>query len=342
MDIPIQNIYYLLCYAWDKLAERDIVDVKNIDSTNLVDLFAKVLISGATHLLKRGVDRNYIPFDEDMQTIKGKINFPSTLSRNLLKRARAHCHFDELNHDILHNQLLKKTIYTLIVLDELDNKLRDELLRIYRYFHSISDVKISTKAFRSVRLNRNNYFYAFLLNVCELVYENLLPSEDKGQSKFRDFVKDDRQMAELFENFVRNFYHIEQKEFKVHREDIFWSYSGSDENFSLLPKMQTDISLSNDQRKIIIDTKFYIEAFQYNFDTEKIRSNNIYQMYAYLKQVEKKGGVNLSAEGILLYPSVKQEFSYSTILDNHKFSVISINLNQEWRVIHKDLIDLIK
>ena len=37
--IPIQNIYYLLCYAWNRLEERDIVDVSGIDSTNLVDLF---------------------------------------------------------------------------------------------------------------------------------------------------------------------------------------------------------------------------------------------------------------------------------------------------------------
>ena len=204
----------------------------------------------------------------------------------------------------LFKKVLEQCKPCLILIDELDGKLRDELLRIYRYFHSISDLKISTKAFRSVRLNRNNYFYSFLLNICELVYENLLPSEDKGKSKFKDFVQDEKQMAELFENFVRNFYYIEQKEFKVHREDIFWSYSGSDENFSLLPKMQTDISLSNENRKIIIDTKFYKEAFQYNFDTEKIRSNNIYQMYAYLKQVEKKGGVNQSAEGILLYLSL--------------------------------------
>ncbi len=341
MDIPIQNIYYLLCYAWNNLAERDIVEVKNIDSTSLADLFAKVLISGIAHLLKRGVDRNYIPYDEEMQSIKGKINFPSTLSRNLLKRARAHCSFDELNHDILHNQILKKTIYNLIIFDDLDDKLRDELLRVYRYFHSISDIKISTKSFRSVRLNKNNYFYAFLLNICELIYENLLPSEDKGKSKFRDFSKDDKQMAILFENFVYNFYRLEQNKYKVFSEDIFWTYSNNDEASSLLPKMQTDISLLSDDRKIIIDTKFYKEAFQYNFDTEKIRSNNIYQMYAYLKQVEKKGGINLSAEGILLYPAVKQEFSYTTILEGHKFSVISINLNQEWRGIHKDLLQLL-
>ena len=46
MKIPIQNIYYLLCYAWNKLEERDIVDVRGIDSTKILDLFARVLIGG--------------------------------------------------------------------------------------------------------------------------------------------------------------------------------------------------------------------------------------------------------------------------------------------------------
>ncbi|GAG60746.1 unnamed protein product, partial [marine sediment metagenome] len=33
IQIPIHNIYYLLCYAWNKLDEKDIVDVSGIDST---------------------------------------------------------------------------------------------------------------------------------------------------------------------------------------------------------------------------------------------------------------------------------------------------------------------
>ena len=28
VNIPIQNIYFLLCYAWDKLAEKDVVAVE--------------------------------------------------------------------------------------------------------------------------------------------------------------------------------------------------------------------------------------------------------------------------------------------------------------------------
>ncbi|NIQ13085.1 MAG: restriction endonuclease, partial [Candidatus Dadabacteria bacterium] len=57
MSIPIQNIYYLLCYAWNKLEEKDLVNVQEEDTTKLIDLFAKVLINGTTYLLKRGLDR---------------------------------------------------------------------------------------------------------------------------------------------------------------------------------------------------------------------------------------------------------------------------------------------
>src|SRR5689334_4123821 len=60
--IPIQNIYYLLCYAWNRLDEKDIVDVSSLMSTQLVDLFAKVLISGTHHLVRRGFDRGYLEF----------------------------------------------------------------------------------------------------------------------------------------------------------------------------------------------------------------------------------------------------------------------------------------
>ena len=64
MNIPILNVYYLLCYAWDKLAEREVVAMHALNSMTLADLFARVLINGTNHLLKRGFDRGYIPQHE--------------------------------------------------------------------------------------------------------------------------------------------------------------------------------------------------------------------------------------------------------------------------------------
>ena len=63
MEIPVQNIYYLLCYAWNKLEERDIVDVQGIETTELQDLFAKVLLGGTSRLIKMGLYRGYVPVD---------------------------------------------------------------------------------------------------------------------------------------------------------------------------------------------------------------------------------------------------------------------------------------
>ena len=58
---------------------------------------------------------------------------------------------------------------------------------------------------------------------------------------------------------------------------------------------------------MIIDTKYYKETLAVNFNTEKIKSENLYQLFSYLMNVESKGGVNQHCEGILLYPTVKGE-----------------------------------
>ena len=58
--IPIQNIFYLLCYAWDQLAEGAEIEIAAEDCHSLDELFARVLTSGTRKLLQRGLDRDYL------------------------------------------------------------------------------------------------------------------------------------------------------------------------------------------------------------------------------------------------------------------------------------------
>ena len=109
MKIPILNLYFLLCYAWDKLEESRLVDIEGIDSTELCDLLARVLIGGTSHLLKMGLDRGYVTKDEEVVGVKGRIEFGDSLKKNLFTRARSQCQFDELSYNVLHNQILKST-----------------------------------------------------------------------------------------------------------------------------------------------------------------------------------------------------------------------------------------
>ncbi len=56
MKVPIKNVYYLLCYAWDHVREGHSVDVGSEEFDGPVDLFAKVLNEGVARLLSRGLD----------------------------------------------------------------------------------------------------------------------------------------------------------------------------------------------------------------------------------------------------------------------------------------------
>ena len=59
--IPIQNIYYLLCYAWDLLEEADELAVGIEDLPRVEDLLARLLINGTRRLLRRGLIRTTFP-----------------------------------------------------------------------------------------------------------------------------------------------------------------------------------------------------------------------------------------------------------------------------------------
>lgn len=341
--IPIQNIYYLLCYAWNKLEERDTVNVGVIDTTSLLDLFAKVLVNGLNHLLKRGLDRGYVTWADESRCLRGKICFAATLKRNLLVKAYINCEHDELSHNVLHNQIVKSTIRSLIHIGTIAEELRDELIGLYRRLHGIQSIELNPSVFYRVQLNRNNSFYDFLLRICELIYDNLLISEDPGQSKFRDFLRDERRMAHLFEDFIRNFYKIEAIGCRVRREEIPWqAIPIDDDSASYLPKMITDVSIERNGSKVIIEAKYYKEALALHYGQEKVHSGHLYQLFAYLKNLEGKGGINENCSGVLLYPTVDTDLRVDFMTHGHRVLVRTLNLNQYWKAIHKDLIEILE
>ena len=81
MEIPIQNIYFMLIYAWKKHQEKKIVNVSIDGQTNLQNIYAKVLNIGINHLFKRGVHKNYKSVSEEIRSVKGKIDFNTTLKK---------------------------------------------------------------------------------------------------------------------------------------------------------------------------------------------------------------------------------------------------------------------
>jgi len=341
MDIPVKNIYYLLCYAWDKLDEGEKVKTASSDYDDAVNLFARVLVNGCKHLFKRGLDRNYSEVVEEYTGVKGKIVFSESLNKNSFEKGHACCRFDRFEYNVLHNQLIKATLLRLTKTQSLDNKIRHEVWECYWKFDGVADIELQQHQFSKVRIHRNNSFYDFILRLCKLIYESTVLNEAEGQYYFQKFIGN---MAGLFEAFMRNFYKKEQSEYRVRRENIRWAaqpLAGSDRE--LLPKMQTDVTLQSSTKKIVMDAKFYKETLSSNYDTEKIHSGNLYQLYAYLRNLEadSTSGLNYNCEGILLYPTVRRELNQSYQIGSHTVRIATVDLAKDWREIHKRLKDII-
>ncbi|MCD7932101.1 MAG: hypothetical protein LUH15_12540 [Tannerellaceae bacterium] len=342
MNIPIENIYYLLCYAWNNLEEREQVPVAAGKCGTPLELLARILINGSKVLLKRGIDHNYCETEGEVNGVKGKLLLTDTFKKNLFFHQRTCCRYNEFSANILSNRIWISTLRQLIATESLHTSLKEELIFLVRMLPPVTPLRITLRHFEQVQFNRNNRLYKFVLNVCRLIHENLLPIEESGGYRFIDFTRDERKMAVLFEAFVRNFYQLEQRKYSVCRERLNWHFTVSDKyDYQYLPKMITDITLENEEKKIIIDTKYYKQTLATNFDVEKIHSANLYQLFSYLMNPKEDSEKARQATGILLYPTIDKEYNLSYFYQQHPIYIKTINLNTHWTCIAERLQEII-
>jgi 5-methylcytosine-specific restriction enzyme subunit McrC len=338
--IPIKNLYYLLCYSWDQLDEGEIVDASALDSTELADLFAHVLIGGVTHLMRRGLEQGYEQLSNEIQGIRGRVNLLRSGRRMLLLHGRAACDYDEMSVDTIPNRILKSTIKSLAGRREVDRSFKSDLGKLYRMLRGITDVPLTSNLFQSVQFHSNNRYYKFLLSVCRLVCESVLVGEEAGSETFRDFRRDKDAMARLFQSFVLNFCRKERPHLRPHAEDIHWdAKSDSDPTLSLIPKMTTDISLTSKNEKLIVDTKYYQHALSEHWGKSSIKSANLYQLFAYLVNYAATAEERVS--GMLLYPKVDRHLRETYQIQGFEIRVCTVDLSSDWKEIRKELLELV-
>ena len=340
--IPIANIYYLLCYAWNHVEEGDVVRLEELEGLEGVqNLLGKVLAEGTFKLIRGGIDRGYREVRENLPGIRGKIAVEETVKRALHARGQVTCDFEELSHDVVHNRILRSTLKSLLRLTDLHSEVRIEVRNAFTKLHGVNEVPLNRRLFQQVQLDRNRRYYRFLLSVCRLIHEQLLPDDRSGEARFTDFSEE--RMEKLYEDFIIEFYRREQGRYRVnpHGRMITWQDEGTpDHHRSVLPQMEADVILEAPDRRIIMDAKYYQEALGGRFGG-KLHSNNLYQLLAYLRNREATTAPGAKHEGILLYPTVDVSVTADIRLEGFSIRARSIDLAQDWRNIQKIMLDLI-
>lgn len=336
--ILIKNIYYMLSYAFQALRQSQYEELVSEDFQNIHDLFAAILGKGVARQLKQGLYREYVTKEEVLNVKRGRLNMNGTIRNKMHRKQLLDCIYDELSENNLHNRILKTTMMFLLRQPNVKPKHKSLLKKSLLFFADIDYIEPYLIRWDQVRFHRNNSEYRMLVNVCNLVLEGLLLSTKKGYFKMASFL-DEQKMHRLYERFILEYYRYHHPELKANPDQIAWNLD--DEESDLLPTMQTDITLHSGDRTLIIDAKYYGRVLQAQFDKYSIHSGNLYQIYTYVKNLDKDDTGNVS--GMLLYAKTEEQMhpnnQYS--IGGNRIKVQTLDLNLPFSLIAKQLEDIV-
>ncbi len=334
--IKIKNIYYMLSYAFRTLSEDRYKDIEAEEFEYTADLMAAILAKGMSGQIKRGLGRDYVLQTENLSSPKGKINMSDSIKELTMLNGRLICSYDSYEKNTYMNQVLKSTALLLIKSDEVKPEHKKELKKVLLFFNGVDEVYLKSVKWNDFTYTRNNATYKMLMNICEYVVKGLLPTEESGNMRLHRYL-DDRQMHNLYEKFILEYYRKHYPEFNASAAMIDWNVD--DGYKSLLPAMRSDVTLEYYGKTTIIDAKFYSRIMQYNalFNSKTIHSNNIYQIYSYVKNKDKNH--DGSVGGILLYAKTEDERALDETyhISGNTISVKTLDLNQDFEKIRETL-----
>lgn len=175
-----------------------------------------------------------------------------------------------------------------------------------------------------------------------LIYNGLLQTQNDGTTKIMDFF-DEQRMCRLYEKFLLEYYRKEHPELSANASQIAWQLDDSENQ--LLPKMQTDIMLSQGNNILIIDAKYYSHMTQQQYGTNTLHSNNLYQIFTYVKNKEfELRKLEHTVSGMLLYAQTDEYIIPNNTyqMSGNQISVRALNLNQDFSGIAHTLDDIIQ
>lgn len=341
-SILINNIYHMLSYAFRTLNQEYYDDVAMESFEEMYDLLAAILSKGIGLQLKQGLYRKYINCQEKLSVMHGKINMPGTIKNRLAHERVLTCDFDELSENNLLNQILKTTVMLLLRNVKVKVKYKDDLKKKMLFFSNVDLLEPACIRWSSIRFERNNQTYRMLIGICQLIIEGMLITTDAGDYRLASFV-DEQRMWRLYEKFIFEYYKRHFSELTVTASQIPWSV---DNGFrTMLPVMHSDIHLQKDNTVLIIDAKYYSHTTQKRYDKHTIHSQNMYQIFSYVKNRDYEFGETMhKVSGMLLYAKTEEVIQPDNVYQMHgnQITVRTLDLNLPFSDIAKQLDEIAK
>lgn len=273
----------------------------------LLEIFISMFLSELEALVKRGIKSDYVPLEDNLNFLKGKLNINEQIKRNSIHKERFYVGYREFLSDIKINRIIKTTLKFLYKKSN-SSKNQQKIRELLFIFDEVLECDDYKNFFAKLVINRQVKHYEQTLLWCKIFLLNNSFTPHKGDDLGFALLFD---MNALFESYVGNF-------IKKSFPDTILQHSEKHlvedpKSFKLRP----DIFLEG---KFIADTKWKIIS-----SSNDISQADLYQLYAYGKKHECS---NL----YLIYPKIegiKQEFMKFGYDDEMLLEILYFDLEKD-------------
>jgi len=351
--IPIRNLWLLMLYASDLFHHAGKADrlAAEENPDDIPDLVAEILAHEAETRLRRNLTYGYQPKWAVLNRVRGRIDVLETATRQLLARGAVACRFEHLTVDTSRNQFVRaalEAIAGIVRQDTLAHRCRALAVSLDRL--GVTKRRPSRAEIGTERFNRHDAHDQVMVGAAELAFALLLPTETVGRIRMTLPARDSAWIRHLFERAVGGFYNVvlPAQGWKVNTgRYLDWPVEAQTSGLdAILPKMKTDIILDHVEmgRRIVIDTKFTAMLTRRKIGSDEIvrlKSDYLYQLYAYLRSQEGRGDPLADrAAGLLLHPSVGEMMDETAVIQGHAIRFATVDLAASTQEIRAQLLQM--
>jgi len=199
------------------------------------------------------------------------------------------------------------------------------------------------------RFGRHDIDDQFMVAAAQLAFDIALPTEATGSKLLSLPDREIKWVRHLYEKAVGGFYDVVLSPMGWHVDTgrtLRWPIEKKTSMIEdILPSMRTDIVLDNRNlgQRIIIDTKFTSIVTQGWYREKTLRSEYVYQIYAYIRSQEENGDIlSRHASGLLLHPSIGEKVDETVVVQGHAIRFATVDLRSSTQEIRSQLLRMVE
>ncbi len=253
-----------------------------LKSATILDLYYEAFITEIERITRQGLIKSYRNISENINKIKGRINFTQHTLKNYLHKEKFYVEHKTYDTNNKLNQILLKALLTLERLSS-NSRYLIRIKNVLLDFEDVQEKNIISSWFENINYNRNTDRYRYAIALAKLIILKYSPDLKGGREDVLAILFD---MNTLYENYIYRKLKVLQQNpdipiKKVHAQSRqpFWETRG----------IRPDIVLETDHRNYVIDTKWKI------LKTNMPADDDLKQMFVYNLHFD-------SDLSILLYP----------------------------------------